>query len=85
MPRGQVGIGASNLSLIIPRRVHRKVRLTALRCGAPSLPAFVAWWLDQIPESVSASETVAMHVYEFELQVNQSKGTTHASGRKRSM
>lgn len=67
MPRGQVSPSVSNLSVLVPRDVHRRVRLALLRSGGQSMGAVVAWWLNKIPESVSPSEMVEVMAHEMKI------------------
>lgn len=67
MPRGRVSPSVSNLSVLIPKDVHRRVRLSAIQSNGQSMGAVIAWWLDKIPESVSPSELVEIYVYELRI------------------
>lgn len=73
MPRNRVNPGCSNLSLVIPRSVHRAARIRALRAGAPSLASYVAMVLDQAPESLTAEQVLATHVMELRLKACRQK------------
>jgi len=68
MPRGKTNAGVSNLSVVIPRRVHRMVRLKFLSSGAVSFASYIAWWLAQAPETLTASQLVQVLEYETELK-----------------
>ncbi len=66
MPEAPVNISISNLSMLTLRRVHRRARRLALMTGLP-LPVVITWWLEKLPESVSASDRVGMMAIEIEL------------------
>ncbi len=66
MPDAQVNISISNLSMLTLRRVHRRARRLAIMTGLP-LPLIITWWLDKMPESVSASQRVEMLTIEVEM------------------
>jgi hypothetical protein len=65
MPRFKANLVISNLSLTLPRRIHRSARLKCLRAGAPSLGAYVAMVLEQAPEHVTAAQLIRMHTIEL--------------------
>jgi len=67
MPRGKTNLLTSNLSLVIPKRVHRKAKAAFLRSGTKSFGACVAWWLDQVPEQLAARQVIEAWMYEIEL------------------
>jgi len=68
MPRGRTNIGISNLSLTIPRRVHRAAKARFQGSGATSFASYISWWLTKIPESLTASEAVEVLCVEIELK-----------------
>jgi hypothetical protein len=68
MPRHKTNPSLSNVSVVIPRRIHRMARVKALRSGAPSFPAWLAMVLEAAPESASGSAMVHMMCIELELK-----------------
>lgn len=69
MPRGKTNPFTKNLSVIIPLSVHRKARVGAIRCGAPSFAAYVAFALDHVPEQLPVSELVKIYGMEMLLTI----------------
>jgi hypothetical protein len=67
MPDAVTNPSVSNLSLLTLRRVHRKARRLSILSDLP-LPVVITWWLEKLPESVSASEQVEMAMTELELK-----------------
>lgn len=68
MPRGKTSYRVSNLSLTIPRRIHRLAKVRCLRAGAPSFASYVATLLSQAPEQLSAQQVFECAVIEQELK-----------------
>lgn len=66
MPDASINISISNLSMLTLRRVHRRAKRLSIMTGLP-LPVVITWWLDQLPESVSASRHVEMMTIQLEL------------------
>lgn len=74
MPRGQVDpVMISNLSLCIPRRIHRQARVKWLQSGGPSFAAWVAMVLEDAEEELSVADLARMQGIEMELRM-RSKG-----------
>ena len=71
MPRQHTNIGISNLSLTIPRRVHRLARLRAIRSGAPTLASYVAVILEDAAETLTPAQQVSAAMVEAELQASR--------------
>jgi hypothetical protein len=65
MPRFKSNQVISNLSLTLPRGIHRSARLKCLRSGAPSLGAYVAMVLEQAPEQITGAQVIRMHTIEL--------------------
>lgn len=61
MPRGKTHPSTSNLSVIIPKSIHKAARLKALRSDAPSFAAYVATVLQEAPEKMSVASLVMAH------------------------
>lgn len=74
MPRGHTNASISNLSLLIPRSIHRQARIKYLRSGAPSFAAWVAAVLETAQERTSSQLLLRAHMIELDL--------THARMRK---
>jgi hypothetical protein len=68
MPRGKTNFCASNLSVLIPRRVHRNVRAKYLAAGVGSFAAYLAWWLEKAPERLEPGHLVEVLGVEMELK-----------------
>ena len=68
MPRQLSNNAISNLSLSIPRRVHRMARLRAIRSGAPNLASYVAVILQGAAEQLTAPQQIEALMIELELQ-----------------
>lgn len=66
MPDAPVNAGLSNLSMLTLRRVHRQARYLAIISGVP-IPVVITWRLGKLPESVSASDQVAMMTTQVEM------------------
>ena len=73
MPRQQTNIGISNLSVTIPRRVHRSARLRALRSGAPNLAAYVAVILQDAAEQLTPAQQLEALMIELELKASRTE------------
>jgi len=76
MPRGRTHYAASNLSLTIPRRVHRMARTRFLATGASSFASYIAWALTSLPESLTPSQQVEIMAIELELKAFQQERTS---------
>lgn len=67
MPRGKTNTDLSNLSLVIPRRVHRQAKAKWLRSGAPSFASYVAMVLSRAPERADAMGILEAAILEHEI------------------
>jgi len=76
MPRRRSSSDLSNLSLMIPRRIHRLARMNYLRSGAPSFAAYVATVLDRAPKSMDASSLFLTHAVEAEIKALGNRSST---------
>lgn len=75
MPRETVNVGISNLSVTLPRRIHRLARVRAIRSGAPTLAAYVAVVLSRAGEQLTAAEQVEAQLVELELAAMRTRST----------
>lgn len=83
MPRERINSSTSKLSVILPRRLHRRAKMAALRAGAPSLGAYLAWLVERAPAGVAGSDLVEMMCLEMEITFGVSpppSGTWHRGG-----
>lgn len=78
MPRGQASPFYSQLSVVIPRSIHRTARRKAIRSGAPSFAAYVAVLLDRAPDVLSAADLTHAYGLETLLKLNEANTTVRA-------
>jgi hypothetical protein len=65
MPKLRSSQFVSNLSLNLPRCIHRSAKVKALRSGSPSFAAYVALLLEQAPERITAAQLIRTHAIEL--------------------
>lgn len=66
MPRSKVNAVTSNLSVAIPRSVHKEAKVAYLRSGAKvSFAAYVAWCLKQAPAVESTDQRLSLQLMEL--------------------
>lgn len=64
MPDAPVDISVNDLDMLALRRVHRRAGRLAIMTGLP-LPVVITWWLNKLPESVTASQQVEVPAIEL--------------------
>ena len=70
MPKFRSNTYISNLSISLPRRVHRLVKARAIRSGAPSLAAYVATVLEQAPDRMTEQQRLQAMSIELLLTIH---------------
>ena len=91
MPRGYANRFYSQLSVVIPRSVHRMARKKAILCGSPSFAAFITAALEDAPSTMTGAHLAHLHATEFLLKMHagskgartageSQKGNDHADG-----
>jgi hypothetical protein len=71
MPRGIRNNYASNLSVLIPRSIHRMSRCRAIQVGAPSYAAYVAAVLEKASREWTEKDLPDMHILELCLKLTE--------------
>lgn len=69
MPRSKTNTATSNLSVIIPRDIHRKAKVNYLRSGVKvSFGAYIAWCLKQAPERLDHNAQMDLQMMEMQIK-----------------
>lgn len=71
MPRGKTNAELSNLSVLIPRTIHRAAKARGKQIHAPSFAAYVAFVLNHGPEIPIDSVGVEFTALEKQLKVKR--------------
>jgi hypothetical protein len=80
MPRGYSNRFYSQLSVVIPRSVHRMARRKAILCGAPSFAAFITAVLEDAPSTMTAAHLAHLHATEFLLKMHAGSCGARSTG-----
>lgn len=66
MPRSKTNASTSNLSVTLPRSVHRQAKVNFYRTGLNiSFGAYVAWCLEQVPEQLNDEAKLDLRLMEL--------------------
>lgn len=83
MPSQKTNQKLSNLSVLLPRRVHRKAKAKFIRSGASSFPVWVAAVLDRAPTMDTAEQMFALFRMEAEMGESRQCTQPYLSQRQR--
>jgi hypothetical protein len=71
MPRGKANQLYSQLSVVIPRAIHRAAKTKARRSGVPSFSAYVAVVLEAAADLMSTTDVGRARMIEQELKAHE--------------
>ncbi|MEM9109133.1 MAG: hypothetical protein AAGC72_03845 [Planctomycetota bacterium] len=76
MPRSKTNQAISNLSVTLPRDIHRKAKVNYYRSGVNvSFGAYVAWCLSQVPEQLEHESKMQLQLMELRLRCTMPRKT----------